>query len=84
MLLVGFPAVFSSPLVQCEVINGYSLLFTIKGSDASLDPYLLISHLDVVPVTDQIWDVAPFAGEIKDGYIWGRGTLDVKNGVMVG
>lgn len=79
----AFPQVYSSPLVQCEVINNYSLLFTVKGSDPSLKPYLLISHLDVVPVTDQTWDVPPFSGEVKDGFIWGRGTLDVKNGVMV-
>lgn len=80
---IAFPQVHSSPLVQCEVINKYSLLYTVKGSDPLLKPYLLISHLDVVPVTDQTWDVPQFEGLIKDGYIWGRGTLDVKNGVMV-
>ena len=79
----AFPHVYSSPLVKCEVVNNYSLLYTVKGSDSSLKPYLLISHLDVVPVTDQTWDVPPFSGLVKDGYIWGRGTLDVKNGVMV-
>lgn len=73
----------SSPLVKCEVINTYSLLYTIQGSDASLKPYVLISHLDVVPVDDQTWDVPQFEGLIKDGFIWGRGTIDVKNGVMV-
>ncbi|XP_028398192.1 N-fatty-acyl-amino acid synthase/hydrolase PM20D1.2-like [Dendronephthya gigantea] len=78
----SFPHVHLSPLVQCDVINKYSLLYTIKGSDPSLKPYLLISHLDVVPVKDQTWDVPQFEGLVKDGYIWGRGTLDVKNGVM--
>ena len=78
----SFPHVHSSPLVKCEVINTYSLLYTINGSDSSLKPYLLISHLDVVPVTDQMWDVPQFEGLVKDGYIWGRGTIDVKNGVM--
>lgn len=73
----------SSPLVKCEMINKYSLLYTVKGSDSNLKPYLLISHLDVVPVKDQKWDVPQFGGIVKDGFIWGRGTLDVKNGVMV-
>ena len=79
----AFPHVHSSPLVKCEIVNSYSLLYTVKGSDPSLKPYLLISHLDVVPVKDQNWDVPQFKGLVKDGYIWGRGTLDVKNGVMV-
>lgn len=82
LLKEAFPTVHSSPLVTCEVINNYSLLFTVNGSDPTLKPYLLISHLDVVPVTGQNWDVPPFSGLIKDGFIWGRGTLDVKNGVM--
>ena len=82
-IYAAFPHVHSSPLVKCEVINTYSLLYTIKGNDPSLKPYLLISHLDVVPVTDQTWDVPQFEGLVKDGHIWGRGTIDVKNGVMV-
>lgn len=44
---------------------------------------MIASHLDVVPASNESWEVPPFEGRIKDGYIWGRGTLDVKNGVMV-
>lgn len=40
---------------------------------------LFISHLDVVPVSEENWDVPPFSGEMKDGYIWGRGALDCKD-----
>ncbi|MBU7000823.1 MAG: M20/M25/M40 family metallo-hydrolase [Theionarchaea archaeon] len=40
---------------------------------------LLLSHMDVVPVSEEKWDVPPFAGEIKNGYIWGRGALDCKD-----
>lgn len=61
----------------------YSLLYFITGSDASLEPYLLCSHLDVVPVERDKWNVEPFDGVIKDGYIYGRGTLDVKDTLMV-
>ncbi|RPI77872.1 MAG: M20 family peptidase, partial [Chloroflexi bacterium] len=68
-----------------EVINGYSLLYTWEGSDPSLDPYLLMGHIDVVPVepgTESSWTYPPFEGCIEDGYIWGRGTLDCKATVL--
>jgi len=40
---------------------------------------LFLSHLDVVPVSEENWDVPPFSGQMKDGYIWGRGALDCKD-----
>lgn len=39
--------------------------------------------MDVVPVEADKWDVDPFGGTVKDGYIYGRGTIDVKNTLMV-
>ncbi|RLG43348.1 MAG: hypothetical protein DRN92_09635, partial [Thermoproteota archaeon] len=39
---------------------------------------LLLSHLDVVPADPRKWEVHPFSGEIKDGFVWGRGALDCK------
>ena len=74
---------FSHPLVEYKVIANYSLLVSVKGSNTSLKPYLIASHLDVVPATNESWEVPPFEGRVQDGYFWGRGTLDVKNGVMV-
>jgi carboxypeptidase PM20D1 len=68
-----------------EIINGGSLLFTWQGTDPDLDPILLMSHLDVVPVDSASraeWEYPPFKGEIADGYVWGRGTLDIKSGVV--
>jgi acetylornithine deacetylase/succinyl-diaminopimelate desuccinylase-like protein len=42
----------------------------------------LVHHMDVVPVTPASWSVDPFSGAVKDGYIWGRGAIDMKgNGV---
>lgn len=68
-----------------ELINEYSLLYTWKGSDPQLDPILLSAHQDVVPVepeTDQDWTEPPFAGRVSDGYIWGRGVMDMKCTLM--
>jgi acetylornithine deacetylase/succinyl-diaminopimelate desuccinylase-like protein len=43
----------------------------------------LVHHMDVVPASSQFWVVPPFAGLIKDGYVWGRGALDMKGqGIM--
>ncbi|XP_067683021.1 N-fatty-acyl-amino acid synthase/hydrolase PM20D1-like [Haliotis asinina] len=78
----AFPVVHSSPLVEFEVINNYSLLYSVKGMDESLTPYMLTSHLDVVPAEPEKWEVLPFSAEIKDGFIYGRGTIDDKHGVM--
>ncbi len=80
----GFPTIYSSPVVTVETVNNYSLLYGIKGSDSTLKPYLLCSHLDVVPVEADKWEVKPFSGSIKDGFIYGRGSIDVKNTLMVG
>jgi acetylornithine deacetylase/succinyl-diaminopimelate desuccinylase-like protein len=42
----------------------------------------LVHHIDVVPVTPASWSVEPFSGAVKDGYIWGRGAIDMKgNGI---
>ncbi|MGH2544287.1 MAG: M20/M25/M40 family metallo-hydrolase, partial [Ardenticatenaceae bacterium] len=43
------------------------------------EPLLLMSHTDVVPAEPERWDHPPFGGEIHDGYIWGRGALDMKH-----
>lgn len=79
----------SFPLIheraELTVINDYSLLFHVAGSDPSLKPVMLMGHMDVVPVDDVTlaeWTHDPFAGEVVDGEIWGRGALDDKLSVM--
>lgn len=60
-----------------------NLLVRLKGRDSTKKPLLLLNHFDVVPVDRKAWSVDPFGALIKDGYIWGRGTLDMKGvGVM--
>ncbi len=68
-----------------ETVAGLSLLYTWPGTDPSLAPILLTSHLDVVPAppaTLAAWQHPPFGGVIADGFIWGRGALDDKGGVL--
>ena len=43
------------------------------------DPLLLHGHLDVVPAEADDWTVHPFSGEVQDGYLWGRGAVDMKD-----
>ena len=70
-------------VMQREEVGAASLLYTWPGSDSSLAPMLLTSHLDVVPVPDpESWTQPPFAGVIADGFVWGRGALDDKTGVV--
>jgi carboxypeptidase PM20D1 len=78
-----FPAVHRQ-LIR-EVVGGRTLLFRWRGTDPAVEPILLMSHLDVVPVeagTEKDWTHPPFSGRIVDGFIWGRGALDVKCGAL--
>ncbi|MFD5335233.1 M20/M25/M40 family metallo-hydrolase [Streptomyces hawaiiensis] len=51
----------------------------IEGTDSSAGALLLHGHLDVVPAAAADWSVHPFSGEIRDGVVWGRGAVDMKN-----
>jgi len=50
-----------------------------EGCDVSLPPLLVHAHLDVVPAVAADWQVDPFAGDVIDGYLWGRGAVDMKD-----
>src|SRR3978361_2354680 len=56
-----------------------STIARITGADSSRPPLLIHGHLDVVPADASEWSVDPFAGEIADGYVWGRGAVDMKD-----
>jgi acetylornithine deacetylase/succinyl-diaminopimelate desuccinylase-like protein len=59
------------------VANRANILARIKGKKEG-KPVILLGHVDVVPAKADEWEVDPFGGEIKDGYIYGRGTIDMK------
>jgi carboxypeptidase PM20D1 len=82
-LTKSFPRVHK--LLSKEIIGGHSLLYSWKGKDERLKPVLLMAHMDVVPVdpaTESSWHHPPFSGQVADGYIWGRGTMDDKGSVL--
>jgi acetylornithine deacetylase/succinyl-diaminopimelate desuccinylase-like protein len=56
-----------------------STIARIKGTNPERSPLLIHGHLDVVPAEKTEWSVDPFAGEVKDGYVWGRGAVDMKD-----
>jgi carboxypeptidase PM20D1 len=64
-----------------EIVAKYSLLYQWTGKNPSLNPIVLMAHQDVVPIEEasrNLWTVDPFAGTVKDNFVWGRGTTDDK------
>ena len=59
--------------------NRVSVVARIQGKDLSRPGLVVNGHLDVVPANAADWSVDPFSGLIKDGCIWGRGAVDMKN-----
>ncbi len=66
----------SSVFVESAPGRG-NVLSTLKGGDG--DPLMLLGHTDVVAVEPEHWTHPPFSGALVDGYVWGRGALDMKN-----
>ncbi|MFV2002963.1 MAG: succinyl-diaminopimelate desuccinylase [Paracoccaceae bacterium] len=69
---------------ECHRVEreGISNLFARWGAKGHSRSFGFNGHTDVVPVGDlDAWSVAPFGGEIKDGFLWGRGATDMKSGV---
>ena len=65
--------IYESAPGRCNVIA------RIKGSNPNRPGLVVHGHLDVVPANAADWSVDPFSAELKDGYIWGRGAVDMKN-----
>ena len=56
-----------------------SVVYRVPGTDPDAPRIMLMGHLDVVPVTPSGWSVDPFGGERSDGFVWGRGAVDMLN-----
>ncbi len=74
-----YPAVAS----KCEKhrIGPSGVIYHWKGKGGR-DPWVLMSHYDVVPVEESMWQEAPFGAAVKNGEIWGRGTIDTKSTLL--
>lgn len=83
LIAKSFPAFHAA--AKREVVANYSLLYTWEGSDPKAQPIAFLAHQDVVPIapgTEGDWQVPPFSGEVKDGFIWGRGSWDDKGNLF--
>jgi len=67
------------PIVLESEPTRTSVVARIPGADPSRGALLIHGHLDVVPADPAEWSVHPFAGEERDGYLWGRGAIDMKD-----
>jgi carboxypeptidase PM20D1 len=77
-LALAYPRVHAE--LARETFGPWALLFRLPGRDPGLKPILLLAHYDVVPAENpELWRFPPFDGRIEEGYVWGRGALDVKN-----
>ncbi len=85
-LVALLPALYPNVFETCTLqrLPDRALLFTWKGSEPG-KPAVLMAHYDVVPVEEENWEVPPFEALVRDGAMWGRGTLDTKstfNGIL--
>ena len=65
--------------------NRHNVITRLAGADPGRGALLVHGHLDVVPADASEWSVHPFSGAVQDGYVWGRGAVDMKDmlGIML-
>lgn len=83
-MIATYPAF--NAVARRETVNDLTVVYTWEGSDPAQPPLLLLAHQDVVPVPDDTrsaWSVDPFAGEIRDEAVWGRGAIDDKGSLVL-
>lgn len=83
-LAATYPAAHAA--MTREILPNRALVYTWRGSDPTLPPIILMGHQDVVPITpgtEGDWKHAPFAGEIAEGAVWGRGSVDDKGTLVM-
>jgi carboxypeptidase PM20D1 len=71
-------------IAERRVLSPYSLVYRWPGGGGGAEkPVLILAHYDVVPAETEKWTADPFGAELRDGYVYGRGTLDMK-GILTG
>ena len=82
-LVATYPAFHA--VAKREVLPDGALLYSWQGADPSPKPIILMAHQDVVPVAPEtlnLWQAEPFSGAIRDGAVWGRGSIDDKGSLI--
>ncbi len=72
--LLGKPELEIEPIPRRR-----SALWRVPGSNPQAPRLMLMAHVDVVPASTHGWEVDPFAGDVVDGFVWGRGAVDMLN-----
>ncbi|MCH2165098.1 MAG: M20/M25/M40 family metallo-hydrolase [Marinovum sp.] len=71
----------ASQAMDRTLVSGFTPIYHWSGTDPDAGAILMSGHYDVVPIAGE-WSRDPWAGDIVDGYVWGRGTMDMKSGVV--
>ncbi|MEU9886961.1 M20/M25/M40 family metallo-hydrolase [Sphaerisporangium sp. NPDC051011] len=74
---------YDTTYLQSDAPGRGNVIARLPGADASRGALLVHGHLDVVPADAAEWSVHPFSGEVRDGYVWGRGAVDMKDMVAM-
>jgi acetylornithine deacetylase/succinyl-diaminopimelate desuccinylase-like protein len=72
----------AAEVIEPEPQRG-SIVARLRGDGSGGGPLLLMSHIDVVPAPVEGWTHDPFAADVADGYVWGRGAIDMKHMVAL-
>jgi len=77
----ALPGLFPGAHAALErtLVGPRGIVYRWQGKNPSLKPAIFCAHFDVVPASESDpWEESPFSGTVKDGYVWGRGTQDIK------
>jgi acetylornithine deacetylase/succinyl-diaminopimelate desuccinylase-like protein len=74
---------YETTYVESGAAGRGNVIARLPGADPSRGALLLHGHLDVVPADAGEWSVHPFSGDVRDGYVWGRGAVDMKHMVAM-
>jgi acetylornithine deacetylase/succinyl-diaminopimelate desuccinylase-like protein len=76
---------YTTEYVEAGAPGRGNVFARLRGADPNRGALLIHGHLDVVPAEPADWSVHPFSGAVKDGYVWGRGAVDMKDmcGMMI-
>lgn len=81
-----FKSLFDREGIEARIIEsapGRGNIYARMKGDGSKKALILLNHMDVVPADRRFWSEEPFGGVVKDGYVWGRGALDMKGPAIV-